>query len=147
MKHWLILTLTALVGFAALFTIDASYRRQIQQDNARQLAEALAETNQELDEGVRLRLLAVEDLRAFLLAAPTLPNSEDFEHYAALALTHYPEVRALQYVDPNHIIRYIQPLAGNEAALNLDLMTRPAAPFVQKAIQTRASRCCGRPEP
>ena len=137
MKRWLVLVLVSVLGLTVLFGIDHYYRAQNQQENDRELSEGLHETTQRLEEGISLRILVVEDLNAFILASPMFPESENFDRYAALALSNSPEMRALQYVDSGHIIRYTYPLEGNEAALGLDLMTRPAAPFVEKAIQTR----------
>ena len=138
MKRWLVLSLIALLGFAALLSLDRYYRHIIRQENSLQLSEKLDETKQKLEEGIRLRILSVEDLRAFILASSTFPSGESFNRYAAIVLDHYPEVRALQYVDTDYIIQYIYPLAGNEAALGLDISTRPiAAPFAEKAIRTR----------
>ena len=139
MKRHLTLALTTVLGFAALFAIDAYYRDQVRQENIQQLTAGLELTKESLEEGIDQRILVVEDLRAFMLASPTMPDRETFNRYAAIILSHSPEARAFQYVDTEHIIRYIYPLEGNEAALNLDLMTRPAAPFVEKAIQTRAT--------
>lgn len=139
MKRWLTLALIAIVGFAALFIIDNYYREQIRQSNFRLLTAALEITKKNLEKEIGRTILTVEDLRAFMLASPIFPDDEIFNQYGELVLSYSPEVRALQYVNTNHIIRYIYPLEGNETALNLDLMTRPAAPFVEKAIQTRST--------
>lgn len=139
MRQWLILTLVTLIGFAALFTIDNYYREQIRQENRQKLATELESTKERLEESIAQRILVVEDLRAFMLASPSFPDSKSFEYYAASVLTHSPETRALEYVDSDHIIRYVYPLLDNEEALNLDLMTRPAVPFVEKAIETRTT--------
>lgn len=136
-KRWLVLSLVSLLGIVTLFSLDRYYRNIIRQENFLQLSEKLDETKEHLEDGIRLRILSVEDLRAYILASPTFPSQENFDRYASILLYHYPEVRAFQYVDTEHIIRYIYPLEGNEAALGLDITTRPAAPFVEKAIRTR----------
>lgn len=137
MSRWLVLSLTAVLGLAALLAIDNYYRYQIRQENGQQIAARTALAKEGLEKGIDQRILIVEDLRAFLLASPTMPDRKTFDRYAAIVCSYSPEVRALQYVDTNHIIRYIYPLEGNEAALNLDLMTRSAAPFVTKAVTSR----------
>lgn len=137
MKRWLILSLTALFSLAALLTIDQYYRALVRRQNTHQLAQAGDDVKYHLKEGIRTHILAVEDLKAYLLASPAFPDWESFDRYTAQLLIHYPELRVLQYVDSEHIIRYIYPLQGNEDALGLDLMNQPAAPFVEKAMHTR----------
>ena len=48
-----------------------------------------------------------------------------------------PTIHGLAYIDSNRIVRYFSPLKGNEQAISLDLMTRPTASFVEKAIRER----------
>ena len=134
MKRWLILIILAVIGLTSMFTADIYYRNQIHQENERALTQAIADIQNRLQLSVNTRLLAVADLQAFMLAGPTLPSSEIFDQYSAAALENYPEIRAFQYVDPDRIIRYIYPLAGNEAALGLDISTQWSAPFIEKAI-------------
>ena len=135
MKRWVSVAILITVGLGALLLSDRYYRGQIQAENERALEYALADVQNRLQSAVHTRLYSVEDLQAFMLAYPDLPDEQTFNHYTAALLDQYPEIRALQYADSGRIIRLIYPLEGNEAALNLDLMTRPAAPFVEKAIQ------------
>ncbi|MCB9103776.1 MAG: PAS domain-containing protein [Anaerolineales bacterium] len=135
MKRWLLLSLIAITGLVVMFLVDNHYRQHIRQGNANELADKVNEFQNTLSTAVRLRLVAVEDLRAFMLASPMLPDNRTFDRFAAELLVNNAAIRTVQYVDTDRIIRFVYPLAGNEAALNLDLKTRPAAPFVEKAIQ------------
>jgi PAS domain S-box-containing protein len=133
----LVVTGILVAGIAVLFAMDRYYRADTRQDQARQLATSADKTKHALEVGMRLRIVAVEDLRAFIETFSSLPDKEILDRYASLLLENYPEMRALQYVDTDHTIRYTYPVEGNESALGLDLTTRPAAPFIQKAIETR----------
>ena len=137
MKRRLTLLFLTIIGLGMMFLADSAYRGQIRRENDRTLTQAAADIQNRLQVAVNTRLRAVEDLQAFMLAAPELPSSDMFDRYSTAVLDHYPDIRAFQYVDNDRIIRYIYPLAGNEAALGLDLMTRPAAPFIEKAIAER----------
>lgn len=137
MKRWLILIVMTIAGLAALVLVDNYYRRQIRQENAQALEQTVEDFQNGLSLAIQLRLVAVEDLKTFMLTPPTLPDSRTFDRFAAGLLANYPTIRAAQYTDTDRIIRYIYPLAGNEAALNLDLKTNPSAPFVEKAIRER----------
>lgn len=137
MKRGLILVLLVVIGLTGMFSADLYYRSQIREENERALTQVVADIRNRLQVSVNTRLLAVADLQAFMLAEPTLPSSKVFDQYAAATLGNYPEIRALQYVDPDRIIRYIYPLAGNEAALGLDISTQWSAPFIEKAISEK----------
>ncbi len=132
MKRRLQLVLVVAIGIAVLFTLDGYYRYHTRRDNAHQLGTALELVRQNLQLGIGRSVVIVEDLRAFLLASPALPDVESFNRYAAGVLSQPSEVRALEYADQDSIIRYVYPLEGNEAALNLDLKSRPAAAFRRK---------------
>ena len=137
MKRWITLTILVVTGLSALWLADHEYRAQIHQENGRALAQASTDTQSRLQEAFTMRLQAVENLQAFMLASAALPDNETFDHFAAGVLDHYPDIRGLAYIDSNRIVRYFYPLEGNESAIGLDLMTRPAAPFVEEAIQER----------
>ena len=132
-----ILLLITLIGCAALFTADQYYRSQISQGNEDQLIDEAQHFEERLAHNMAMQLVAVEDLKAFLLASPDLPDFEAFDYFADALISNYPTIRTVQYVDTQKIIRHLYPLEGNEAALNLDLMTRPAAPFIETAVRER----------
>ena len=137
MKHWIALAILLLIGLGGLLLIDNEYRAQVRRENDRDLAQASKDEQQQLRIAVAARLRVVEGLRAFMLAPASLPEDEIFDRFAANVLVHYPAISALMYADQHRIIKYVFPMKGNERALGLDLMTRPAAPFVEKAIMER----------
>jgi|GEM_PF-5763822 len=137
MKRWITLTILMVTGLSALLLADREYRGRIHQENAQALAQASAEAQNRLQVAFTMRLRAVEDLRAFMLAPASLPDNETFNRFAAGLLDHYHTIHGLAYIDSNRIVRYFYPLKGNESSIGLDLMTRPAAPFVEKAIRER----------
>ncbi len=112
MKRWISLAILLGVGLICLVLIDREYRSQVHTENSRSLAQASTEVQSNIERAVTLRLSAVNDLRAFMLVPATLPDEEHFNRYAAIVLTSYPAIRALEYVDPDHIIRYVYPLAA-----------------------------------
>ena len=116
---------------------DNYYRGGIKQVNNEALLKAMEDTRDELIQYINADINVVGDLRAFMLALSSMPDDESFDRFAALLLENYPQTLVAQYVDPDLRIRYIYPLVGNELALNLDLTTRPAAPFIAKAIRER----------
>lgn len=122
-----------MTGATTLLITDRYVRAQTHRDNERLLAAAARELAARLSADMRLRVDAVQDLQAFMLATPHLPDVSAFDRFVAPIRARDPAVRAMAFVDARHVIRRIYPLAGNEAALGLDLMTRPAAPFVDKA--------------
>ncbi|MBF0278058.1 MAG: PAS domain S-box protein [SAR324 cluster bacterium] len=137
MKRWLILSLVVAVGFACMIFADYAYRQHIREEEEKALDLNTRDLRRTLSQAVRLRLAAVDDLKVFMLASSSLPDSRVFDRFAEGLLANFPPIRAVQYTDSSQIIRYIYPLSGNEEALNLDLKTRPAAPFVEKAIRER----------
>lgn len=137
MKRKLVNFVIAVVGLALMFTLDQEYRARIRSENDRELAVEAAKAADSLTIAVAEIVTATEDLRAFMLAPAKLPDDETFDRFARLLMEHHHLIRAVQYVTPDRVIRRIYPLAGNEAALNLDLTTRPARPFVEEAIRER----------
>lgn len=132
-----ILMTTCFAGIAALLGITHFYHERQRAEEQHQLSAALDRVALALRDGLRLRMFAVEDLRAFLLTSPEIPDAESFNRFVAQILPGYPAVRTLQYADTDNIIRYTYPLEGNENALGLNLMDRPAARYVQEAIESR----------
>lgn len=132
--------LVFVAGLVALVGIDRYYRAEIALESEGRLAELRAERHDRLAERISDFILLAEHLKAFLLADSEIPDREAFSRYAHAVMLHSPEARALQYADPNHVIRYIFPLEGNEQALGLNLMSRPAAGIVERAVRTRQTQ-------
>lgn len=138
MRRWLILLIVTVAGVSIFFFfLDNLYREQINQENAQYLSQVAERAGQDLSKAIHDRIVAVDDLRAFMLASEQLPDFETFDRFAVELLKNYPAIRAVQYVDTDRTIRHIYPLEDNESALDLDLMTRPAVPFVETAIIER----------
>ncbi|MBX3180702.1 MAG: PAS domain S-box protein [Candidatus Hydrogenedentes bacterium] len=135
--HRTILIAATLAGMALLLALDQWHRARFAEKNHAQLERTLQESVRELEQRLEIRILAVDDLRAFLLALPEAPDQSAFDAIATQLLRNYPALRTLQFVGPDHLIRFTYPLTGNEDAVGLDLMTRPAAPYVERAMATR----------
>jgi PAS domain S-box-containing protein len=133
----LILGVVLLAGLTALSLLNHYFAGQQQQEWDRQLTAALNHAKGLVSAGLDERSQTVESLAAFMASTAEFPSREVFDRYAASSLARHPAMRALQYADADCIIRYVYPLAGNEAALNLDLQTRPAAPFVRQTMADR----------
>lgn len=137
MKRTLVNAAIAAAGLGVLFAVDGSYRAKVRAENEGALASAAEKAADALSVAMTVPVTATEDLQAFMLAPERLPDDAAFDRFAGRLMEHHPIIRAVQYVSPDRIIRHIYPLAGNEEALNLDLTTRPARPFVEKAIRER----------
>lgn len=137
MKRWSILIVIAVAGLTGLVLGDIYYRAELKEDNQVALNGAIENAAHILTESLLLRTGAVYDLRAFMLSSLTVPDEDDFARYATHAMEHVPDLRALQYANPDLTITYVYPLEGNEAALGLDLRQRPAADDARAAMETR----------
>jgi len=137
--HWAVLVLILAGGLAGLLVADHHFREKTGTAAAHQLEQNLVHLAMSISNDLQIRVLAVEELSAVMLeqARLPLPDESKFNSLAKAMLRYNPEIRAFGYIDPNRIIRYIYPMQGNEAAISLDLMTRPAAPFVERAIRER----------
>jgi diguanylate cyclase (GGDEF)-like protein/PAS domain S-box-containing protein len=129
------LGLVAVTGATTLLITDGYLRAEADRDNERLLAATAREFAARLSADMRLRADAVQDLQAFMLATPRVPDASAFDRFVAPIRARDPAVRAMAFVDPQRTIRHIYPRRGNEAALGLNLMTRPAAPDVDKAVR------------
>jgi len=137
MKRWTLLGLLAAAGLALIFLAENAYLSRQQDEVRAALDNAAAQAENSISDALAMRLLIVRNLRAFMLASETLPDGERFDAYAAQVLDEAPAILALQRVNAELVIDHIYPLTGNEEALGLDLMTRPAAPFVERAVEER----------
>lgn len=137
-KHfWLILLLVLISLTASRITVYLVSQQA--KEAAYQLAYRTAVTVRlDLAESLQRKTDAAENIRAFFLTHPTFPTPQEFEQFAQLLLAGpYANISALEYADSDAIIRYVYPLTGNEAALNLDLHTTTSWGYTQRAIQER----------
>ena len=137
MRRWLYLGLIAVLGLTILLSIDTYYRNQIAEENGKKLSTTTTNTQREIENAVQIRLIAVEDLQAFMLASENLPSFTTFDQFAKELLNHYPTVRTVQFINTDLIIEHTYPLAGNEAAIGLDLSDHPTTSVALKAIEER----------
>ncbi len=137
MRRWLI-ALFAFVGLSALVIATRVALTDAHRDAHWKLTFYAREVSRNLENGLQDRLTVVEALRAFLLAHDEVPDQEMFDRFAALLLPVEPSIRALQYADETVTIRYVYPLAGNEAALGLRPLDHPEMrPSAERAIRER----------
>ena len=137
MKRWVYLGLIAILGFISLLAADTYYRNQTSQENDKELRATTSSIHHKIEDAIRIRLIAVQDLQAFMLAVDDLPSFTTFDKFAEELLMHYPIVRTVQFINTNLIIEHTYPLEGNEAAVGLDLSNHPTTPTALKAIEER----------
>ena len=65
------------------------------------------------------------------------PSKEDWEADAALYIQHYGTFQAISWTDPSSYVRWIVPLAGNEAALNLNVASEPKRRIALEAARNK----------
>ena len=135
--RWLALGLLTVIGLVALLSADRAAHLAHQQKQKVRLEKITRLVQSRLDTVIHIPLNTVVSMQAFMLASPGLPDFESFDHFAAKMLEHTPAVGGFAFVDAHRIIRHFYPLAGNEKAIGLDLMARPAAPYVERAIRER----------
>jgi len=135
--RWIALGLLSGIGLIALISADRANHLAQQQQQKIRLEKITRLVQSRLNTIIQIPLNTVESMQAFMLAGPTLPDFESFDHFAEKMLQHTPAVGGFAFVDANRVIRHFYPLAGNEKAIGLDLKTRPAAPFVEKAIREK----------
>lgn len=132
--RWVILGLLFGIGVFALLAANRAVRLQQEQQQKNHLERAARLIQSRLSTAIQIPLNTVISMQAFMLADRSLPSFKSFDRFAARVLRDSPAVTGFAIVDVNHIIRHFYPLKGNEKAIGLDLMTRPAAPYVKRAI-------------
>ncbi|MHB1390196.1 MAG: PAS domain S-box protein [Thermoleophilia bacterium] len=137
MKRWLTLLVIFVIGVAALIGGQSYYNDLKRKESTDMMDRAIALDGEKLSNLIHSQVEIVRHLQAFEQAFGSLPDYEAFDNYVAALVDSNPNIDSLAYIDENRIIRHFYPLAGNENAIGLDLMTRPAAPFVETAIRER----------
>lgn len=135
--RWFALGLLVVVSLVALILTDQAVRMEQKELQKARFEKITRLVQSRLVTAIQIPLNTVASMQAFMLATPELPNYDSFDQFAATMLRHTPAVTGFAYVDDQRVIRHFYPLAGNEKAIDLDLMTRPAARFVEKAIRER----------
>lgn len=115
--------LAALVSLASFFVVFLTWYayQQSQKDLRAQELELKAEyTAQNMQEIITASIKKLDNLRYRLQRT----NGDYFEYWAddaRLILQQSPGYKFIEWIDSNMVIRRIEPLAGNEAAINLDI--------------------------
>ena len=85
---------------------------------------AAASIKQEVNTQMRNRFQALERMKQRWISREGTPKVE-WEVDAQKYLRDYPGFQAIEWIDPDFYVRWIVPLAGNEAAQNLNLAFEP----------------------
>ncbi len=134
-RPFLALALIAATGFAVLAGLDRYFRAEAERAAAAELQFALIYTADQIEKNAFNRISAVENLAAFMQITKTPPGLDQFDRFSASLLARHAPIRSLMLVDTDGVIRHAYPMTGNEAVIGLDLKTRPAAPFVERAMR------------
>jgi|GEM_PF-5663628 PAS domain S-box-containing protein len=143
-KRWYLLgTLCGVLLW--LFSLYIAYRYNHQRFDS-YVHQTLQTIVDGLESNIERQLSAIHSLHAFLEYSsfleprlPRYPEKRDlFERFAAQLKSVYTSLRAIEYTTPEFRIEYVYPLKGNEAALGLDLKTRPS-PYALEPAQKALS--------
>ena len=86
-------------------------------DQARERIEFLsARLDAHVKQRISIGALVEEEWRNGLIS-----DAKTFGFLASTKLNYFDDLQAVNWVDPNGVIRWVNPIVGNEAALNLDL--------------------------
>ena len=124
-----------LVLVSLMFLIIYQRYRLFSENKERELNNILYNVEEKVEQSLKNSYTAALTLA---LTIDNKGNPENFEKVASQLVQTNPDLQAVQLV-PNGVIKYIYPLKGNEAALNLDLFKSPAQTVfeVKKAIEMR----------
>ncbi len=140
MKIRFLMFAVLIIGLSLIVGLDHYHRDRQQLEKQLRLESVLENSARYVLSGLRERRLVVDQLAVFLANSDSIPSEESFNRYATASMVLSPFMRALQFVDADRHIRYIYPLKGNEAALNLDLRTRPlASAWVERSFLEKRS--------
>ena len=133
---WLIVAVMSLLIVAGLYLLNGTLARQYQEQERDQIVTGLQAISRQLSRfishGEEFNYVA----RYFVARHPDL-DQDEFQEFARPFLRNAPQILSLQLVRGSHI-SHIVPLAGNEAALGLDLSTQTREwSLIQRAIKER----------
>ena len=133
--------LTVALPMAVAFAIFVAVFLQTSEWERGEALSKFRQESQKAGEEVRDNLNAkgamVEAVRALMAGGPHV-NIEEFGRFCGDMLSRYPAVQALEWAPfsaGHYPVAYIEPLAGNEADLGVDLMSRQGQ-TVLKAVAT-----------
>ncbi len=126
------MAITAVVDAYARSAYRTEVRAQVSAD-----ADAIA---RDLSDVIARETAAVETLAAFVDPnAPEFENSSELEAFAGALMRQGRTIKSVQLA-PGSVLEFVFPLAGNEAALGLDLMADPdRRALLEPAIRNRTT--------
>ncbi|WP_419770462.1 MAG: diguanylate cyclase [Candidatus Marinarcus sp.] len=126
MKRFLAPFISILVFILLLTSTNYLYQTTketyIEKDKNRVLKE-LSQIRAKLEQSINSTFLLINGLMAYVTTHPNL-SQKDFKDYSQELMSHSIHIKNITLA-PNNIIRYVYPLKGNEAALNLNLLSNP----------------------
>ncbi len=134
-KRALTIVLITVLGFFALYASDGLVRRDIKRQNVLALDYAVHSVGSRLSLSLRNPVLGAETLAAFMLAQPKLPSFVEFDRFGRVLMQQEPAISGLGFIDSHYFIRHFYPAVGNETAVGLNLLQRPAARFALRAMK------------
>jgi len=125
MKVWIPLGIFFFLAaaFSGVWLMNVRYDERILETQCRVIA---SQSAARLEEGVRIRLALVRQLRSEWLLKP-YTDEETFRHRVQPILEQFPGFLAINWIDPKGIIRWVVPPGPNAAAVGQDLHFHPTA--------------------
>ena len=140
----LIAALTLFFLMAFILSFLWFHDRQQNKDALKELTKLMADqTTFRLNSWINQRL-TLADFLALNWADQYAQSPQKFRKDVYNLLKTYPGIQAINWVDDHWIIRIVNPLEGNEQALNRDLHSHPAKGVknaIKKAIKTKKLAC------
>lgn len=127
----------AAAGLIALELLDGYYRAEVRQQNLQQLKNDVALASHQLGHNMGMRIHAVENLAVLLQEIGVQRDFAAFDRYAESQRDHLPSISAFVFVDEHYVIRHMYPAGNRKGVLGTNLMQRPSAPYVRKAVRER----------
>ncbi|MDZ7848853.1 MAG: hypothetical protein U5L96_20175 [Owenweeksia sp.] len=121
-RHLILALVTVLIGFICVFWIWQSHLNGQREILQREIKLTGHFTALKFENVIQNNIKALENLGARI----EVTDGEYFdfwEHDARRIIRQNPSFRFVEWIDSNMVIRKIEPLEGNEPALNLDIST------------------------
>ncbi|MCB1665541.1 MAG: EAL domain-containing protein [Pseudomonadales bacterium] len=141
-RYLRLLLITPLLFFGVQQLLEIRYRITLDDEQRLHVSEQLSTVRYQLESRLSNNLSLINGLAAFIASNPDFTQQE-FDTYAATVIEREPALINLAAA-PGLVIRYIYPLAGNEAALGLDYTSNANQSLaVQRTVQTESMVIAG----